>query len=806
MDLSLPPWLDERIRWESDPSTAEYSGPFLLYWLHNALRAHENPALDVAICLARQNNLPLLVYQGLCEKYPFASDRHHAFILQGARDLQREMAERGIRYVFHLQHHGDRGPYLKQLVSDAALVVTEEMPVEPIVGWLERLTTTTSTPILTVDTSCVVPMPQVPQAFTRAFQFRKFAEGEYQQRVSQAWTEQPVDCPMYDGPLPMRPLDLQDVDLAQLIGQCEIDHAIAPVCDTPGGSRAGYQRWEQFKQHGLSAYAKSRNDASGHTSSRLSAYLQYGMISPFRIAREAEQLKADKFLDELLIWRELSFCFCFHRRHDLDTFEALPAWARETLQDHAADTREHHVCWERLARAHSESPLWNACQRSLLKHGELHNNVRMTWGKAVLPWVKTPHRALGMLVDLNHRYALDGRGPCSYGGLLWCLGQFDRPFAPDRHVFGTVRPRPLEEHARRLDVKRFTNLVDRPISSHSPRIAIVGAGLGGLIAGRTLVDHGLDVTLFDKSRGVGGRLATRRAASGVFFDHGAQYFTVRDSRFARYVCSWLESGVVQPWHGRIVELEQGVVGKEKSDPPRYVGVPAMNSLARHLAQDLTIHRQTLVARIEGAPGDWQLVDDRGKALGQFELVLLNCPPQQAQKLLPREETLHQQISTVEMDPCWAVLVELQEPLALDFDAAFVQNNPLSWIARDSSKPGRPAGISWIMHATGQWSREHLEDDPDDVLPELLDAFSDATGELICDTETLAAHRWRYAKPVRPLDQPCLWDPTMMIGLCGDWCGGPRVEGAFLSGQALAGAVLRHLTIDRKAPTLSNTQT
>lgn len=796
LDVTLPSRLEERVRWEVPLRERSERGKFVLYWMHNALRGHENPALDVAICLARQNDVPLLVYQGLTEDYPYASDRHHAFILQGARDVQRELACRGIRYLFHLQRRGDRNPHLKSLVRQAAILVTEEMPVEPLVGWLERLATTTETPIVAVDTACVVPMPLIRKPYTRAFEFRRATEKLYQQRISCGWVEQAVDCPIYGGPLPLETLDLQDADLAHLISQCEIDHTIAPVADSPGGTRAGYQRWNDFKATGLAGYAKTRNDASRRGVSRMSAYLHYGMVSPFRIAREADELAAEKYLDELLIWRELSYNFCFHFRDNLDSFDALPSWARETLLAHADDRRDAHFSWERLARAHSDNRLWDACQRSLLKHGELHNNLRMTWGKTVLRWTRRPEKALGTIIDLNHRFALDGRDPCSYGGLLWCFGQFDRPFKPEEPVTGSVRARPVEEHQRRIDLERYEQLVDRPISAQAGRVAVIGAGLAGLVAARTLQDYGLDVSVFDKSRGVGGRLATRRANSGVFFDHGAQYFTVRDCRFARYVRSWMETGLVQPWQAKIVEIRDGQVVADKSDHQRYVGAPAMNSIAQHLAAELKLTRETRVDRLCYEEPRWRLRSVEGNDLGLYDYVLINCPPKQVADLLPIGHSLADVVQQAEMEPCWSLLVELEKPLELDYQAAFIHNSPLAWIASDSSKPDRPEGVTWIMHASSQWSLRHLEDDPDDVSAELLDAFSAATGEHITDPITIAAHRWRYAKPKRALDAPCLWDSATKLGACGDWCGGPRVEGAFLSGAAMAGTLLRHLTIDR----------
>jgi photolyase PhrII len=799
LDLSLPDWLEERIRWEVEPKNRSTTGKFVLYWMHNAIRGHENPALDVAICLARSNRLPLLVYQGLTEDYPYASDRHHAFILQGARDVQKELASRGILYAFHLQRRGDRKPHLKTLVNEASLVVTEEMPVEPLTGWLERLATKTETPILTVDTSCIVPMPLVKECHTRAFQFRQSTENLYNERLARPWTEQTVDCEAYTGTLSFQPLDLQDADLADLISQCEIDHSIAPVADSPGGTRAGYQRWNDFKKLHLPYYAQTRNDPTRQGASRISAYLHYGMISPLRIAREADELAAEKYLDELLIWREMSYNFCFHARDQLESFDAIPAWARQTLMDHSKDKRQVDCSWERLARARSAQPLWDACQRSLLKHGELHNNLRMTWGKAFLNWSQRPEKAFVTLIDLNHRYALDGRDPCSYGGILWCFGQFDRPFVPETPVFGKVRSRPIDQHANRIDLPRYSQIADRPVTSLPTRIAVVGAGVGGLVAARNLQDHGLDVTVFEKSRGVGGRLATRRAASGVFFDHGAQYFTVKDCRFARYVRSWLETGLVQPWQGRIVEVKGGQVVGDKSSQERYVGVPAMNSIAQHLASELKLVRETRVQDLFHNGSQWALRSEDDRDLGCFDFVLLNCPPDQASNLLPPSHSFHKQLNQIEMEPCWSVLIELESPLDLQFDAAFINEGPISWIACDSSKPGRPPGVAWIIHATANWTKRHLEDEPDEVLAELLDAFSEATGEHINEPITIAAHRWRYAKPTRTLAQPCLWDPASGLGACGDWCGEPRVEGAFLSGQAIAGTLLRHLTIDRPAP-------
>ena len=251
------------------------------------------------------------------------------------------------------------------------------------------------------------------------------------------------------------------------------------------------------------------------------------MVSPFRIARETSEIDnagAEKYLDELLIWRELGYTFCFYRE-DHDQWSAIPDWAQETLRRHSTDDRSEVYSWEQLARGETKDDFWNAAQKSLLIQGELHNNVRMTWGKAILNWKRTPQEALATIIDLNHRYALDGRDPASYGGILWCLGQFDRPFEPEQNIIGTVRPRPTSNHASRLDTEKYLTRITTPRFDPAPTVAIIGAGISGLSAARTLQDHGLTVTVFDKSRGVGGRMSTRRTDQGTTFDHGAQYFT-----------------------------------------------------------------------------------------------------------------------------------------------------------------------------------------------------------------------------------------------------------------------------------------
>jgi predicted NAD/FAD-dependent oxidoreductase len=586
---------------------------------------------------------------------------------------------------------------------------------------------------------------------------------------------------------------MRSIDVPDLVGQCEIDHMVGPVPHTVGGSVAGYQRWERFRRAGLSAYARRRNDPLADGVSRMSAYLHYGMVSPLRIAREAAEQQADKFLDELLIWRELAHNLCFHR-DDHACLSVLPGWARDTLWAHATDARPAILSWERLARGQTGDALWDAAQTSLLIHGELHNNVRMTWGKALLQWTAEPETALAMMVDLNHRYALDGRDPCSYGGLLWCLGLFDRPFPPPRPIYGAVRERPTAQHASRLDIAAYRRQASRPLREPILRVAVIGAGISGLTCARTLADHGVLVNVFEKSRGVGGRMATRRSENGVAFDHGAQYFTIRDQRFQRYADVWLRDGLVQPWKGRVVSLRDGKIESEKESTLRFVAAPGMNAIGKHLATGLQLAANTHVTAPTRCGDKWLVSDDAGRDLGQYDVVVVSAPAPQASQLLAGNPELSRRTASVKTAGCWAVLVQFASRIAVDYDGAFVQNSPLSWIARNSSKPGRnSAEETWILHATGDWSESHIDEPPDGIPTQLLSAFWKATGAPSLPPCFVAAHRWRYALPTEPLRDRCLFDRDLRIGACGDWCCGPRVEGAFLSGAAMAGRVLGLLT-------------
>lgn len=318
------------------------------------------------------------------------------------------------------------------------------------------------------------------------------------------------------------------------------------------------------------------------------------------------------------------------------------------------------------------------------------------------------------------------------------------------------------------------------------RIGIVGAGIAGLSAARALVDGGHEVNVFEKARGPGGRVATSRlrgiemprafAGSTLAFDHGAQYFTVRDPRFAALVARFERDRVAAKWTGRIVSFDEEGWEDIAEGTDRYVGTPGMNAIAMAMADGLNITYD-------------QRVESLDPLLSTFDHVVVSVPADRARTLVAGVPALVEKIAGVTMKPSWTVMAAFEERVAARFDAAFVNGSALGWIARNTSKPKRDWKVdTWVLQATTAWSLAHIEDQPDDVGAFLMEAFEDLVRAGLPRAFYATVHRWPHAAAEPPLAVGAIHDRESRITLCGDWCRGSRIEDAFLSGIIAANRI------------------
>jgi deoxyribodipyrimidine photo-lyase len=437
-------------------------GDFVLYLMQTTQRIHENWALRYATIEADRLNRPLLIVHELDCDYEHASDRMHTFALQGIRDIARDADAMGYTFRFLLRRTRGAGRRtVERLATRACLLVTDAFPTGGEAQRAARLAAAAPCRVVAVDSVGVIPAAMLPREEYAARTIRpKLAK--LRDIALEAVVDRP---PRREFPaallssLAIESVNVEQLDIASAVAGCDIDHSV-PKASIDGGTRAGRARLGRFIATGLQNYSTRRGDpADPDGSSRLSAYLRYGHLSAAEVAREVLQhgppRESTAFLDEMITWRELSLNFCIHNPAHA-SLEALPAWVHRSMADHEGDPRYATNSRAQLADALTDEPLWNAGQRELLETGQMHNAVRMLWGKSVILWTDTYAEALSSLIWLNDRYALDGRDPNSYSNILWCFGKFDRPFAT-RPVWGTIRPMSLTRARGKFDVDAYVS-------------------------------------------------------------------------------------------------------------------------------------------------------------------------------------------------------------------------------------------------------------------------------------------------------------------------------------------------------------
>ena len=321
------------------------------------------------------------------------------------------------------------------------------------------------------------------------------------------------------------------------------------------------------------------------------------------------------------------------------------------------------------------------------------------------------------------------------------------------------------------------------------RVAVIGAGIAGLALAREIGSR-CEVSVFEKSRGPGGRMATR-SADPYRFDHGAQFFTARSDGFGEFLQPYIKAGLVARWDAEFVEIDNGRIASRRhwaDGPAHYVAVPGMSALGKRLAADLDVCLETRIAGLQPAGAGWELVDESGQSRGEFEWVISTVPAAQARELLPRNFAAHAELASKKMLACYSLMLGFETPPALDWQAAFVAGADISWISNDSSKPGRPPHYSLLVHSTNRWAEKNVDSGREQVTNHLLEETSKIAGIDAARADHVGLHRWLYANIERQQGSSFYLDRGLRLGAVGDWCIHGRIEAAWQSARGLAGAL------------------
>lgn len=440
---------------------APVQGDYVLYWMQSTQRFEENWALRYATLEADRLGLPLLIHHGLDPTYPYASDRVHTFVLEGARELAARASTLGLAYRFALRRtRDDDRRVVDRIAARAALVVTDHYPTAGVFERTLRFADRVACRVVMVDSVGIAPAAEFPNEQSAAFTMRgrllKGLDAHLEEVVDRAPKRALSDSVL--ARIEVEWLDLERLDIANEVARCEIDHTVGAVEDVRGGLLAARARLQEFVADGLDAYDERRREPSDEGgSSRLSRWLHFGMIASAEVVRAARayapQPALDSFLNEIVVWRELSLNFCL-RRTDYMKLRSTPAWAQKSMAAHKDDARDVIYSLRQLEEGTTGSELWNASQHELVQSGTMHNAVRQLWGKSVLLWTRRYGDALRILLYLNDKYAIDGRDPNGFSGIQWCFGRFDRPF-PERPIWGTIRPMSLERARSKYDTQSY---------------------------------------------------------------------------------------------------------------------------------------------------------------------------------------------------------------------------------------------------------------------------------------------------------------------------------------------------------------
>jgi deoxyribodipyrimidine photo-lyase len=464
------------------------SRSFVLYWMTAFRRTQSNFALQRAVEIAQQIQKPLVILEALRCNYRWASHRFHQFVLDGMVDNAKNTQRSNALYVAYVEPESGNGSGLiEHFSSHAAVVVSDDFPCFFHPAMYERFASRLTCSVELVDSNTILPMRAMDRTFSVAHSYRRAMQKEIAQGLPQFPEANPLNNLVVPKLKSLPPSLLQHwplwvgEDASKKISNLSldalpIDKEVASTGEK-GGPIQGALVVNRFFTSRLSNYSEARNEPEQAGSSWLSPYLHFGHVSPHTLFEELAEAcewspaklgkpngkmtgfwnmneNSEAFLDQLMTWREIGFNMC-SREKNYDRFESLPDWAQKTLEQHELDERPHVYSLEEFDQAKTHDLLWNAAQIQLKREGRIHNYLRMLWGKKILHWTASPRQALKIMIELNNKYALDGRDPNSYSGIFWVLGRYDRAWGPERPVFGKIRYMTSESTQSKFHIKQY---------------------------------------------------------------------------------------------------------------------------------------------------------------------------------------------------------------------------------------------------------------------------------------------------------------------------------------------------------------
>ena len=428
-------------------------GKYVLYWMQAAQRTEYNHALEYSIRRANELKKPVLVSFGITDNWPEGNLRHYYFMLEGLREVKRNLRSKGIQMVIH--HESPDSSTIK-LSKDAALVVVDGGQLRIQRKWRRNAAKKIACPLYEVETNLIVPVEEASSK-------ENFSAGTFRPRITKKLDYYLVPLKHKKAKLDslnfkLAGFNIDDIDKAA--SQLNIDRSVGKVDSFHGGPKQAKRLFDNFLRNKLDNFAGFRNDPNKNCVSNMSPYLHFGQISALYIALKVLETSSggkEAYLEELIVRRELSHNFVFFNE-SYDTFNCLPPWAVRTLNFHSRDKREYVYSLEQFEKAQTHDPYWNAAQKEMVIAGKMHGYMRMYWGKKILEWSKDPKTGFKIALYLNNKYELDGRDPNAFAGVAWCFGKHDRAWA-ERHVFGKIRYMNAAGLKRKFDIEAYVNKI-----------------------------------------------------------------------------------------------------------------------------------------------------------------------------------------------------------------------------------------------------------------------------------------------------------------------------------------------------------